>query len=64
MWKEKVALTNQKAADSLADPTKYENLFPGLKESHKAERYLKLLSTKRIPASAYPKVAVCVKLEF
>lgn len=29
LWKHKLAQTNEKAAQSLADPKQYENLFPG-----------------------------------
>lgn len=58
MWKDRVAQNNQKAADSLADPTKYENLFPGLKENYKAEQYLQQLSRRPIPAAAYVNVPV------
>lgn len=58
LWKERVAQVNQKAADSLADPTKYENLFPGLKEHYKAEQYLSQLSRRPIPAAAYTNVPV------
>ena len=28
LWKEDLGKTNSKAAESLADPTKYPNLFP------------------------------------
>lgn len=47
------------AAESLADPTEYENLFPGLKEAFAAEHYLRescLGSTR--PATDYPLVTV------
>lgn len=47
------------AAESLADPTEYENLFPGLKEAFAAEHYLRetCLGTSR-PATDYPLVTV------
>lgn len=47
------------AAESLADPTKYENLFPGLKEAFAAEHYLRetCLGNTR-PAAKYPLVTV------
>lgn len=47
------------AAESLADPTEYENLFPGLKEAFAAEHYLResCLGTSR-PAKEYPLVTV------
>lgn len=37
MWKEDLAKTNKKAADALADPTQYGNLFPDIQEAIKAE---------------------------
>ncbi|XP_057189679.1 coatomer subunit beta'-like [Triplophysa rosa] len=48
---------NQKAAESLADPTEYENLFPGLREAFIAEQYLRETSLGETrPASDYPLV--------
>merc|ERR1719402_895602 len=40
LWKVDLAKTNKKAADSLADPTQYANLFPDLQEAIKAEQLL------------------------
>uniref|UniRef100_A0A8C6PA22 Coatomer subunit beta' n=1 Tax=Nothobranchius furzeri TaxID=105023 RepID=A0A8C6PA22_NOTFU len=59
LWRENLAKVNQKAADSLADPTEYENLFPGLKEAFAAEYYLResCLGSSR-PAKDYPLVTV------
>ena len=48
---------NQKAADALADPTQYENLFSGLKEARQAQDYLQT-QRRDIPASKYPAVPV------
>ncbi|XP_071840387.1 coatomer subunit beta'-like [Apostichopus japonicus] len=53
-WKESLGQTNKKAAEALADPTQYENLFVGLKEASKAEDFVK--TGKVYPASAYPTV--------
>lgn len=39
LWKEKLAQTNEKAAQSLANPKDYENLFPELKETIKAQHF-------------------------
>lgn len=53
------------AAESLADPTEYENLFPGLREAFAAEHYLieTCLGGSR-PAKDYPLVTVrCVTFE-
>uniref|UniRef100_A0A3Q3L8Y7 Coatomer subunit beta' n=1 Tax=Mastacembelus armatus TaxID=205130 RepID=A0A3Q3L8Y7_9TELE len=57
LWRENLAKVNQKAAESLADPTEYENLFPGLKEAFAAEHYLRetCVGTSR-PAKDYPLV--------
>ena len=56
-WKESLGKVNRKAAEALADPTQYENLFVGLKEAFKGEQYLKTVK-KTYPASAYPDVPV------
>lgn len=39
-WRNELAKINEKAGQSLADPEQYENLFPGLMETLKAEQYL------------------------
>ncbi|KAL1494880.1 hypothetical protein ABEB36_010396 [Hypothenemus hampei] len=55
LWKEKLAQTNEKAAQSLADPKQYENLFPGLGEAVAAQTVF----TKQnflVPASQATKV--------
>uniref|UniRef100_A0A8C2Z3R4 Coatomer subunit beta' n=1 Tax=Cyclopterus lumpus TaxID=8103 RepID=A0A8C2Z3R4_CYCLU len=59
LWRENLAKVNTKAAESLADPTEYENLFPGLKEAFAAEHYLResCLGTSR-PAKEYPLVTL------
>ncbi|XP_069831669.1 coatomer subunit beta' [Dendropsophus ebraccatus] len=53
LWKENLSKINQKAADSLADPTEYENLFPGLKEAFVGEQYLKQKGSMLRPGSQY-----------
>jgi len=53
MWKEDLGKTNKKAADSLADPTQYANLFPDLQEAIKAEEFLKLDRLDLRPAAEY-----------
>ena len=58
LWKEKLAATNQKAAQSLADPAEYENLFPGLQEAVRAEELLRREREQLPPASTYPSVTV------
>lgn len=44
LWKEDLAKQNKKAANSLADPTEYENLFPEFQEALKAEQ-VRLISS-------------------
>ena len=58
LWKEKLAVTNQKAAQSLADPGEYENLFPGLQEAILAEEALRGERAQLQPASSYPHTTV------
>ncbi|XP_072047312.1 LOW QUALITY PROTEIN: coatomer subunit beta'-like [Amphiura filiformis] len=55
-WKESLGSINKKAADALADPTQYENLFVGLKDAFQAEKYLKTQSKEPIPAASYTSV--------
>jgi len=56
LWRENLAENNPKAAQSLADPTEYENLFPGLKDAFKTQQYLKPQRMRPIPARLYPQV--------
>lgn len=58
MWKESLAKVNEKAAQALAEPTTYENLFPGYRESLKVERYLKETRNENVSASEYPNIIV------
>ena len=46
LWRESLAKTNKKASEALADPTEYENLFPGLRENFQVK--------SRIVGSARP----------
>jgi len=42
LWREKLKEMNmERAAQALANPTDYENLFPGLVDTYKSEQYLK-----------------------
>ncbi|XP_069003584.1 coatomer subunit beta'-like [Embiotoca jacksoni] len=54
LWKESLSKVNQKAADALADPVQYSNLFPGLQEALLAEQYLKETHVRVRPAAEYP----------
>ena len=58
LWRESLSKVNQKAAESLADPTEYENLFPGLKEAFVAEEWVKETHASLWPAKQYPLVSV------
>ncbi|TMS07910.1 Coatomer subunit beta' [Larimichthys crocea] len=54
LWKESLSKVNQKAADALADPTQYSNLFPGLQQALLAEQYLKETHVGVRHAAEYP----------
>jgi len=57
LWRESLAKTNKKASEALADPTEYENLFPGLRENFQAEKLLKVERSNRTPALAYSSIS-------
>ncbi|XP_034723026.1 coatomer subunit beta'-like [Etheostoma cragini] len=54
LWKDSLSKVNQKAADALADPSQYSNLFPGLQQALLAEEYLKETHVPVRPAAEYP----------
>lgn len=56
LWKESVSQNpkGQKSAQALADPTEYENLFPGFSDALKEEEREKLRRDRRRPARLYP----------
>ncbi|XP_077963442.1 coatomer subunit beta' isoform X2 [Gasterosteus aculeatus] len=56
LWKESLSKVNRKAADALADPSQYSNLFPGLQQALQAEGYLKETHVGVRPAAEYPLV--------
>lgn len=58
LWKESLSKVNQKAADALADPGQYGNLFPGLQQAVLAEQYLKETHVRVRPAAEYPLITV------
>ena len=58
LWKEDLGKINKKAADSLADPSEYENLFPEFQEALQAEQ------VSLLPVSAYSAVIVFCFLSF
>ena len=62
LWREDLAKTNAKAAQSLADPTEYENLFPELKQALQAEQFLKRERNSLLPASNFTSAPVNLTL--
>lgn len=60
LWREDLAKTNRKAAQSLADPMQYENLFPELKQALEAEEALKGEREVLQPAANFTSVPVSV----
>lgn len=58
LWKENMSSISAKAAQSLADPTEYENLFPGLADTFKAEQYLEQERKRVTPARMFPTVTL------
>lgn len=58
LWKEELKKTSEKAAQALADPTEYENLFSGYQDLLKAEQFLGPERAKPIHAKQYPQVIV------
>lgn len=58
IWRTQLPKNNSKVAQSLADPTDYENLFPSLKETFKAEQFLGVQRQQPNPARNYKSVTV------
>lgn len=56
LWRQNLASVNKKAADSLADPTEYENLFPGLRDTFKGEQFVSGQRQRSMPATAYASI--------
>lgn len=54
LWKE---AAGEKIAQTLADPTQYDNLFPGIKDAMKAQQYMEK-ETRPIPAASTSSVPV------
>jgi len=57
LWRQDLQQVNQRAAESLADPMEYENLFPDLQLAIQAEKQFYSTATRLRPASHYPEVA-------
>lgn len=58
LWKDELKKTNEKAAQALADPTEYENLFSGFQDLLKTEQFLEPERQKSTPAKLYPQIIV------
>jgi coatomer subunit beta' len=58
LWREELAKKNEKAAQALADPNDYENLFPGYQNTLKAEQFVEQERRNLLPANEYPNVIV------
>ncbi|XP_056020292.1 coatomer subunit beta'-like isoform X6 [Ostrea edulis] len=56
LWREHLGKVNKKAANSLADPQEYENLFPDWKNALKTETFLKPQRQRAIPADKFLRV--------
>lgn len=57
LWRDELAKHNEKAGQSLADPEKYENLFPGYTEALRLEKHLEKERDMSVetPANLYSK---------
>lgn len=53
LWKDSLSKISEKAAESLADPIQYENLFPDYVDTLKAEQYLIPERKRQDPATDY-----------
>ena len=58
LWREELKKTNEKAAQALADPIQYENLFTNYQDTLRTEQYLKTENSTKLPASEYPFIIV------
>ncbi|KAL4457362.1 hypothetical protein ABPG75_012227 [Micractinium tetrahymenae] len=56
LWQGDLAKVNPKAAESLANPEEYPNLFPGIEDALKAEAWLRQKAAHPQPAARYPEV--------
>jgi coatomer subunit beta' len=62
LWREELHKTSVKAAQALADPEQYENLFSNYRQSLRAEQFLATENSIRLPASEYPRITVSLNL--
>lgn len=53
LWKEDLKAVNERAAESLADPMEYQNLFPDLGSALKAEKFIETQYKKKHPSTSF-----------
>lgn len=58
LWRDELQKTNAKAAQALADPISYENLFTDFQATLKAEQFLKPERSNILPANEYSEIVV------
>jgi coatomer subunit beta' len=58
LWKESLGKLSEKAAQSLAEPGQYENLFPDFRQSLEAEEFIRKERQETVPAGAYAHLPV------
>lgn len=63
MWKDNLKDVNEKAAEALADPERYPNLFPDLEWALKVENLFKANRHSHIAASKYPSAKADLDLD-
>jgi len=63
LWKADLKQINEKAAEALADPAKYPNLFPDLEWALKVETLFLGARNRFVPASSYPEAKKSLELD-
>ncbi len=58
LWREELAKKNEKAAQALADPNEYENLFNGYQNALKTEQFLQTERKTLLSADEYSNLTV------
>ena len=54
IWRKELSKINAKAAESLADPAQYANLFPDFDLALKAEQHQRQQRSQALPAKDFP----------
>lgn len=62
LWKDELKKTNEKAAQALADPAEYENLFAGYQDLLKTEQFVATERQRITPAKNFPTLIVSVSM--